>query len=636
MSEAYDNMDEYTSWANHPKVKALIEQLVSLNEKIEAFSANLAPLETARKKAEKDYESWEEEMRQEMRRRRAEVTKAASLAEDVRRGLDEAKRLKVEVNTMVGAAVQDLEAHKRLSEAEERWEQIMADHEWLWKEAIRPFQVTAAKFMASAFDNQLHGVLNADQMGLGKTLMAEAALDLVQSSDDYDVVMSKRVDGWHNMKPMEKKAVLWICPNSIKVTTRNELAKWNSNRMVAVLDGPPGIRDNIVKIAHANGLTLVVNYETLSRTPAILQKAWPIVVLDEAHTFKNEGTQVFDNVEKICEKAGLIYPMTGTPITNRPDEFWAILHMLTLKGKYEGKFSAKWRYINEYCYQYGNVIEFRGNSYDRLIKNVSNMVIRRRKDEVELELPDKVREIRFVELPAEQRAIYDSMRDKFYVWLDEENKEALSATNILAWMTRLRQIALMPAGVKIDHGDGTSLVLDCHESGKIDEAMTILEELVANEEKCLVFATTNEGLREIQRRVADRGWTYRGRPIETAGIVGGVNATDKATIVDRFNDPEDALAVVVGNVKAMGLGLNLQGACSHAIFLDLWWSPGVNEQAEDRLHRTGQKSAVTIHIIQAEETIDAFIAAKLEEKINMIESIMERKELRKALDDGLI
>jgi SNF2 family DNA or RNA helicase len=86
----------------------------------------------------------------------------------------------------------------------------------------------------------------------------------------------------------------------------------------------------------------------------------------------------------------------------------------------------------------------------------------------------------------------------------------------------------------------------------------------------------------------------------------------------------------------MGIGLNLQGACSNAIFLDLGWNPGVNEQAEDRLHRQGQKNAVTIHIIQAEDTVDAFIAMKLEEKAAMIEGVMERSELRKAIQDGLI
>lgn len=649
MKQEYDQAAEYSHWIDHPQVQELIAKLAALTATIDQFEATMTPLQKAYEQANKEYDSWEAEMRAEMRRRKEAVYAADVLRNQVKSQMLEAKQLKAALNGEVSKTVQQLEAEKRMAETEERWQLLLDEGAWLWKGSIRPFQMTCTKFIVSAFFGGLHGVLVADQMGLGKTLEAEAALDLIQSSVDYDDEMAERIKTWNTMSQKERQAVLVVVPNSIKVTTRTEYAKWNDKRLVTIIDGPPAIRDNIARIAHSNGLTLVVNYETLSRTPALQELVWPIVVLDEAHSFGNEKSQTFELVERICRKAGFVLPMTGTPINNKPDEYWAILHMLTLKGKYAGKFDAKWRFIDEYCYKYGTKTSFQGkHAIERLTKAVANMVIRRRKDEVELELPDKVREVRYVQMGDAQRQVYDQMRDQFYVMLQQdegdikfdgatlENDEAMSVNNPLAHMTRLRQIALYPKGVKIKREDGTEFVLDCNESAKMDEAMVVLEELIENDEKCLVFATTNAGLFELQNRIKARNWTFNNQPIETAALVGGVNPYKKNEIVNDFNDPQSPLRIVVGNIKAMGIGLNLQGACSNAIFLDLWWSPGKNEQAEDRLHRGGQKSAVTIHIMQAEDCIDAFIAQKLDEKQNMIDGVMNRKELRQAIEDGLI
>jgi SNF2 family DNA or RNA helicase len=151
----------------------------------------------------------------------------------------------------------------------------------------------------------------------------------------------------------------------------------------------------------------------------------------------------------------------------------------------------------------------------------------------------------------------------------------------------------------------------------------------------LVFANFNHVLHELQKRVA--AWAEANeRDDDCRLIIGGVDQKTRANFQDRLNNPDDNLRVLGLNIRAGGLGMNLQGACSHAIFMDLDWSPGSNEQAEDRLHRSGQTKDVMIHIIQAEETVDAFIAQKLETKSAMIEGTIERDELRAALDAGLI
>lgn len=633
--QEYQASQEALAWMDHPAVKQLLERLSSLEANMEKFTTMIAPLEKQYKEQKDDFDKWQDEVAKEAARRRLAVNEAYNAVSEIKMQISQAKDIKNQLSNELNTTLQGLEAQKRLEEAEERWQHIMDENEWLWKEFIRPFQFVATKFMASAFDSDLHGVLNADQMGLGKTLMATASLDLVQSADNYDVEMLNRMRergvevGMNDTKSLY--SVLWLCPKSITETTKQEIAKWSPGRHVAVLEGAVGVRNMIVQMAHANGLVLIANYEALRTTEQLSKLAWPVVVMDEAHVFKSDKAQVFKNVENVCQRAGLIYPMTGTPITNRPDEFWAILHMLTLQGKYKDKFRAKWNFINNYCYQWGNNLTFSGGGADRLIRDCKNLVIRRKKDEVELELPDKVRETRWLERTAEQDAVYCQMRDHLYVLADDESTDkAIWAQSVLALMTRLRQINVYPAGVKVNRPDGTQVVIECEESAKLDEAMEIIDELIANDEKVLVFSTFNDPLFALQKRIEEK------LGIKTAAIVGGISPIAKAETIRQFNDPESDLKVVVGNIKAMGIGFNLHGACSHAIFLDKWWAPGVNEQAEDRLHRTGQKNAVTIHVLQCEDSIDKLIQAKLDMKDEMIKGVIDRQELKKWLEDGLI
>lgn len=633
-------------WMNHPQVRELLDKLAEMTALLDGFESKLGALAPKLEAARQSKETYIRSVNEQIKQYDGEIRELGALESEIKREMHKAAGLKSALQETLTSTIDGLEVTARLAIVEGRWQDIMDSNEWLWITAIKEFQMQAAQFAASCMERDLHGVLIADQMGLGKTLEATAAIDLVQGAEDYCEKMEQRLQGAVDPDSVQMHSVLWLCPNSIKSTTALEIAKW-SDRQTVKLDGVPGVRGKIVDLAFDNGLTLIASYEQLRDrgkdangnpkpvTPELMEKHWPIVILDEAHKFKNESSSTFGNVEKICQNAGMVIPMTGTPIMNRPGEFWAILHMLTLKGKYEGKFQDYWRFENEYLNVWGYSNQFKNGMYDRLINNVKDMVIRRRKDEVEIQLPDKVREVRFVELDAEQRSVYNDMRDKLFVWLDEQKSDFISATNLLAQLTRLRQIALLPSGVKIKRADGTEVTLECTESAKIDEAAEILEELLDNDEKCLVFSNYNEPLHETVRRVQALAKKLE-KDIDVGMIIGGVKDTDRAIIQSRFNDPDDKLRVVVGNIAAMGLGLNLQGACSHAIFLDLGWNPGVNEQAEDRLHRTGQKSSVTIHIIQAEETVDAFIAMKLEEKANLIEGIIERSELRKALEEGLI
>lgn len=651
--DAQDWAELPSNWMEHPEVKRFFGDLEALKEQTQQFKDQLDELRPALNRARQEKDDFERSIAEQLAAHRAKVRELQSMEQSVSGLLVKAQQSENALRSNFTMLLAGLQAHADLEAAQAEWEMILADQDWLWVKSIFEYQKTGCEFIASGLRRGIFGVALLDQMGLGKTLQATAAINLIQYTEDYEDILAPRIprmpEPVNGSYPACWYSVLWVCPNSIKSSTMREIAKWSSDLKVVKLEGNAAERDALVRMAHDQGLVLVVSYEQLRQrndqdlTPALFEYDWPLVVMDEAHRFKNETSGTFMNVERVCKNAGYIIPMTGTPVPNRPIEMWSILHMLTLKGKYEGKFADSSRFETEYLGWASSPTNarFMPGAYDRLIDNVKDMVLRRRKDEVLLDLPDKIREVRFVELQGRQRDAYEQMRNEFFIWLDDQKSDYVSTTNMLAQMTYLRQIALLPAGVTIKGSDGEDdRHLDIWESAKIDDAIGIIEDLLESNEKVLVFSNFNAPLRYLLERVHDLRATTdvsgNRTEIETGLIVGGVDERKRDVISARFADPADPLMVVAGNISAMGVGLNLQGACSHAIFLDLFWNPGVNEQAEDRIHRQGQRSNVTIHIIQAENTIDGFIAKKIEDKAMMIEGMIERDELRRALHEGLI
>lgn len=652
-------------WMEHPILKALAEKLAALDIRINEFKDIVEPAKTAAKLSAQTYSDMQLEFQRRLSEQGQTMRALRQQADELEREAAQARWEKDNLSRELREQLDLLREQQAIMEADAKWTRYMDENGWLWARGdaqgrkIRPFQLDGTRFMAAAKDENLGGRGNCDQMGLGKTLQATATLDLLEQ--DHAIFCPA-------CRP-DHRSVLWLCPASIKDTTVQEIEAWSADRPVGKLQGNPAMREAMTKLAFDNGMTLVVNYETLRNTPAVLweqfsmsnggvvvgkhpgedpiPRRWPIIVLDEAHAFKNDGTQLFKLIEVLCQNADLVFPMTGTPIQNRPEEFWALLHMLTLKGKYAGKFRDKQRFINEYCYTYGSEVVFRPYAADELMKSVKNLIIRRRKDEVLKDLPPKVggvtrwpvnpdELVRYVELEGEQKRLYEMMRDRFFVWLDDQKRDAIAAPIMIAQFTRLRQIALYPNGVKLPGDPELGTVdqyLECDESAKFDELMVLIDELgVAEGEKLLVFTSYEDSVINALKERIEAAIPN----IEVGRITGKENSMKKAATQDRFNDPNDSMKVVIGTTRAMGLGLNLQGACSNACFLDPDWNPGKMEQAEDRLHRQGQAQAVNIHTIRARNTIDGYITQKLLRKMDMTNGVIERSELRQARDEGLI
>lgn len=632
-----------------PRVRELNMMLAEIIGEMDEWEPEVSELDAVAKSVKDEKRSFLIEVNKKMRDFDTRIKAAEADKKAIERKLRDAEEQKQRIMADIDHRFEELDAHKMLAEAQQRWADLVEKHDWLWAHVAFEYQLVGIQYIASGIPRNLGGIALLDDMGLGKTLQARGAIDVIQTDEKWPEMLHARMPGW-TPDASWSSCVLWVCPSSIKYDTAKELRKWSSAQTV-VLDGEPAVRDHIVRMANMAGMVLIVGYEQMRNrgelpvTPELFKHKWPIIVMDEVQKAKNRDSGTFHNLKKLVQNSAYVIPMTGTPVDNKAEEFWTILHLLTQKGKRMGEFDKFAWFASRYLWSSSN--SFMHGKFDELMSAVSDMVIRRRKDEVLKDLPDMIREVRTVQMQGKQLELYRMMRERLYVWLDEQKSDSVSATNFLAQLTRLRQINLLPSSVKIkvldDEGNdtGETMTLECDESAKVDEAMKLIRMYMENDKKIVVFANFNHVLYHIEKLVKEEGLTWtdvdgKVRPVETASITGDTKKQLRPEIVARFNDEHDDMRVLVCNIMAGGVGLNLQGACSSEIFLDLYWNPGPNAQAEARLHRQGQKNNVMVHIIQTEDSVDEFIAMILEEKSDTSHAMFERSELRKALDDGLI
>ena len=596
-------------------IKRRVQELHSLNDPIDKLIAESQEEEQAVLRAA-------EEQIRKIRNDRANVE-----AERIKIGteLDQIGTELEQQQNLYALTLQNIAAQQLFEETKKQFDELRVGKPW--DEKIMPFQWEDVCFMAAAFLAGKNGVLNANDMGLGKTAETRFLLDII-----IPLFIEK-----YGRAPL----IVWFTKKSLRYSSFRELIKWNDVQKPIVLDGTSDAREFQLEIAVATNTPVIANYDMMNTTPMLMKIDWDIIVMDEVHKLKGganpKPTLIFENAKKLLhDKAGnpkpdkFFIPLSGSPIQNHPKEMWCYLHLFDPM-----RFPNVRHFERNFCFGWGEKDEW-GNAivsvdWEKIIRAMKDRVIRHSKQECLPDLPDKVREFRYVEMEGEQLKIYQSLRDDFFVWLDGEKERKLNATSILAQLTRLRQAAIMPASMSIkDPETGSTHQVECFESSKIDEAMEIIDQLVGAGEQVVVFSSQfNPPLKEIQRRVIEEQSVK-------CEILTGAETSQLQQIEERFQDGETKVLCV--NMKTGGEGLNLQksddwaGGANHAIFLDLWWNPKFNEQAEDRLHRKGQKDAVTIHIIQTESSVDQFIAAKLEEKETMIEGIMEDSQLRKGSD----
>lgn len=520
-----------------------------------------------------------------------------------------------------------LRKQKEIDELLKSVEEVFANS--IWGKIIHPYQREDILFGLKAWHDGKAGIINANVMGAGKTLEAIATLEVIEHK------FIKK----YGFKP----TVLWITKKSLRFSTKRELSQWVPDRWSGVIDGTKKERELMVGYAIGHQAIAIVNYEMLNTTPAILEHEWDIVVMDEVHKLKGgpkvklfhktrellglKETYKGSNVwEKDEDNRTFFIFLSGSPIQNKAEEMWGYLHLANPE-----RFPTVRRFIREYCKE---VFDEKKNKYvpqadnDRIIRVLKDQVIRQDPKLVRSAWPDKTRLFYYVELGPEQREHYNFVKNNLFLKLQKQAEEKpngkIPVTAIIAQLTRLRQIAVYPAAVKVvNELTGDEWQLDCEESAKLDLAVDKIGDLVDEGEQVVVWsAQFNPPLFALQERLK----TELNNGITSAVLTSAMSDDDIDAITDLFRQGD--IDVLLCNRMKVSEGLNLHknpakwpGGSSNAIFLDLWWNPKANEQAEDRIWRTGAVEPVTIHIIQADNTVDEFIAKILEDKEKMFEGI---------------
>jgi SNF2 family DNA or RNA helicase len=441
-----------------------------------------------------------------------------------------------------------------------------------------PFQKEDVEYL----DGKVSALI-ANEMGTGKTYEAIA-----------------RDQRFRNGRP---GATLVIAPLTILEDVWKKHFEELTDLKVVALD--PKDRKRSWAYWHAiAGDVFIVHWEALRLMPELQEVQWLHVIADEVHRAKNrkaQQTKALKTIKRVRYKTA----MSGTPVVNRPDEMWSILNWL-----YPKTYTSYWRFFNRYVAT--ETKYFRGRTV-RVITGPKNLeamheelepfYVRRRKEEVLPDLPDKYYTEIKVDLTPTQRRAYDTMRKEMIAWIGNQEQEVLAAPVVIAQLIRLQQFAVAFAEYDGDH------IRLSEPSSKLDALMEVLDE---SEESIVVFSRFKQLVNLASRRLDSASISYVTLTGDTGQAVRRLN-------VDRFQKGD--VRVFVGTLGAGGIGITLTRA-STVCFLDRDWSPALNLQAEDRLHRIGQTNAVQVIDIVARNTVDAGKKQMLELKKSWIRAIL--------------
>ena len=414
------------------------------------------------------------------------------------------------------------------------------------------------------------GLCLADDMGLGKTVQTIAFM----------------------LHVAEEGPALVAAPASVVPNWRRELERFAPSLHVVVLNSAPDRKEAILQ-ATGGDVVLTTYGLFVTESEQLLEKQWNVVCLDEAHVIKNRETKTSASVMKLQAKNRII--LTGTPVQNHLGELWNLYQFINpgLLGSYE-QFQKK----------YIVPIELQDNKErSRQLKRiVAPFILRRTKQEVIEELPDKTEITMPVELSDEELGVYEVIRRRAKQLLEDEQGSAPSV-NTLAEITRLRQAACA-AQLAEKSWKG--------ECSKINALTTLLEEIVGGGNQVLVFSQFTSFLALVRKALDKLKMDY-------IYLDGAVPMKKREQLVSDFQHGRHPIFLI--SLKAGGLGLNLTGA-NYVIHMDPWWNPAIEQQATDRAYRIGQRLSVTVYHLIAQHTIEEKILRLHETKRNLADAML--------------
>ncbi len=423
---------------------------------------------------------------------------------------------------------------------------------------LRPYQSDGLAWLNMLRDVGLGGIL-ADDMGLGKTVQILALLSAEKAAGRLT------------------QPVLIIAPTSLMTNWQNESRRFAPDLKVLLLHGA----DRKTRFDQIDNHDIVLTtYPLIARDQAVLlERHWHMAILDEAQVIKNPNAATTKLIRDL--KASHRFCLTGTPMENHLGELWSLMSFVN-PGYLGDKtnFARRWR----------NPIEKHANTERSqiLARRVRPFLLRRTKEAVAKELPPKTEIVESVSFDEQQREIYDSIR----LSMHQKIRAAIAAKGlakshiiILDALLKLRQVCCDPRLLNIPSAHATP-------SAKLERLMEMLDELLAENRKIIVFSQFTSMLELICQRLKASNIAYSLLTGETR---------DRKTAIEDFQT--GTVEVFLVSLKAGGVGLNLTAADT-VILYDPWWNPAVEEQAIDRAYRIGQDKPVFVYRLVATQTIE--------------------------------
>jgi hypothetical protein len=434
----------------------------------------------------------------------------------------------------------------------------------------------------------------ADDMGLGKTVQVLALLEGRRTGLESRAAGEKTI-GRGGARRARRGASLVVVPKSLVFNWKQEAIRFTPE--LRILDHTGMNRSKDTKVFQRYDAVLIT-YGTMRNDIALL-KDYPFdyIVLDEAQVIKNAGSLTAKAARLLQGRRRLA--LSGTPIENHLGELWSLFEFLN-PGMLGG--------VSFFKQQLKSQESLSEETRRLLARYLKPFILRRTKEQVAPELPDKVEQTLFCELEAMERRRYDQLKHYYQRNLQhriESDGLGRSKIRILEALLRLRQAACHP-GLLDERSRGRS-------STKLDLLLQQLEDVVAEERKALVFSQFTSLLKILCSRLDKLGFTYEYLDGKTR---------DRARRIQRFQEnPECQLFLI--SLKAGGLGLNLTAA-EYVFLLDPWWNPASEAQAIDRTHRIGQNKKVFAYRLIAKGTVEEKVLELQQSKRKLAEAIISQ------------
>jgi SNF2 family DNA or RNA helicase len=437
---------------------------------------------------------------------------------------------------------------------------------------LRPYQVAGYQWLNYLHEVSWGGIL-ADDMGLGKTVQA---LSFIQ----------------HFFESNGNVKALVVCPTTLIYNWENEIKKFTPSLSYYIHHGP--LRNRDVQEWQKHNV-VITTYGTLrSDIKLFVTVPFDYVVLDESQAIKNPSSKVTKAVSLLHAKHRLC--MSGTPLQNNTFDIYAQMNFLN-----PGMLGTMEFFRQEFAIPIDKFGE--EEQKEHLRKILYPFILRRTKEQVAKDLPDKTETVLFCEMGDEQRKVYDAYRNEFrskIMGTIEEQGIQRSQLTILQGLMKLRQICDSPAILnETEKFENHSI--------KLEELAREITENIGNH-KALVFSQFLGMLALIRGRLEELGVKYE-------YFDGSTAAPDREKAIQAFQNNDETRVFLI-SLKAGGVGLNLTAA-DYVYIVDPWWNPAVEQQAIDRTHRIGQTKNIFAYRMICKDTIEDKIM-KLQDKKRLL------------------